>query len=55
MNKGLSEKWVAQFPDISLVKRPVSTGKRIIKGNWLAGFTDGEGSFYIRINETIER
>lgn len=51
MNKGLSDKLVAQFPDISLVERPVLINKRIINGNWLAGFTDGEGSFYIRIKE----
>jgi hypothetical protein len=51
MNKGLFDKLVAQFPDISLVERPVLINKRIINGNWLAGFTDGEGSFYIRIKE----
>jgi hypothetical protein len=39
MNKGLSDKLVAQFPDISSVERPVLINKRIINGNWLAGFT----------------
>jgi hypothetical protein len=53
MNKGLSDKLLAQFPDISLVERPVLIDRRIINGNWLAGFTDGEGSFYIRIKEAI--
>ena len=39
MNKGLSDKLLAQFPDISLVERPVLIDRRIINGNWLAGFT----------------
>ena len=39
MNKGLSDKLVAEFPDISLVERPVLINKRVINGNWLAGFT----------------
>jgi len=51
MNKGLSDKLVAQFPEISLVERPVLINKGIRDGNWLAGFADGEGSFYIRIKE----
>ena len=51
MNKGLSDKLLAQFSDISLVERPVLINKGIRDGNWLAGFADGEGSFYIRIKE----
>lgn len=51
MNKGLSPKLVAQFSDISLVKRPVLINNEIRNGNWLAGFADGEGSFYIRVKE----
>ena len=33
MNKGLSDKLLAQFPDISLVERPVLIDRRIINGN----------------------
>ena len=42
---------VAQFPETYLVERPVLINKGIRDGNWLAGFADGEGSFYIRIKE----
>jgi len=51
MNKGLSDMLVAQFPETYLVERPVLINKGIRDGNWLAGFADGEGSFYIRIKE----
>lgn len=51
MNKGLSEKLIAQFPDIHLVDRPLVLNQTIRSGHWLAGFTDGEGSFYVRIQE----
>ena len=51
MNKGLSDKLMAEFSDISLVERPVLINKEIRDGNWLAGFADGEGSFYVRIKD----
>ena len=51
MNKGLSDKWMTHFTNIGLGERPVLTNKRAINNNWLAGFTDGEGSFYLRIKE----
>jgi LAGLIDADG DNA endonuclease family protein len=51
MNKGLSDKLKAQFHNISLVERPVLANQGIRDGNWLAGFADGEGSFYVRIKK----
>jgi len=50
MNKGLSDKLMAEFSDISL-ERPVLINKEIRNGNWLAGFADGEWSFYVRIKD----
>ena len=42
---------MTHFTNIGLGERPVLTNKRAINNNWLAGFTDGEGSFYLRIKE----
>ncbi len=51
MNKGLSEKIVTKFPGIIATDRPgVSLEDEDIKdNNWLTGFVDGEGSFYVRV------
>jgi len=51
MNKGLFDKLRTQFTYILLVERPVLKDKTAIKSNWLEGFTDGEGSFYVWVNE----
>lgn len=47
MNKGLSDKLVTEFPDITPVPRPEVTDQEIKDPNWLAGFTDGEGCFLV--------
>lgn len=39
MNKGLSDKLIAQLPDISLVEKPVLIYRIITNDNWLTGFT----------------
>ncbi len=49
MNKGVSEEILAEFPnttpvDKPIVKEPVVTD---IRPNWLAGFTSGDGCFYL--------
>lgn len=49
MNKGLSEKLVAQFTEIYSVERSTVVNQSIRDGNWLAGFADVEGSFFVRI------
>lgn len=51
MNKGLSEKLKEYFTDIIPVNRPIPINVEIKDPNWLAGFTNGEGTFYIRIIE----
>ena len=48
MNKGLSENLKIQFPFLSKVERPVISYNGIADPNWLAGFVDGEGYFYVR-------
>nr|YP_009574411.1 hypothetical protein [Arthrobotrys musiformis]QBM31529.1 hypothetical protein [Arthrobotrys musiformis]QBM31679.1 hypothetical protein [Arthrobotrys musiformis] len=48
MNKGLSDKLKKNFPNFIPVVRPIVTNQEIKDANWLAGFTTGEGSFYIR-------
>lgn len=49
MNKGLSKKLVTEFSDITPVLRPQVTDQVIKDPNWLAGFVDGEGCFFVSI------
>lgn len=48
MNKGLSAILIEYFPNFLPTVRPLSLDLEIKDANWLAGFTDGEGYFYIR-------
>lgn len=47
MNLGLSDSLKNQFPDVFPVSRPIIKFDGIPSPNWLAGFTDGEGCFYV--------
>lgn len=58
MNKGLSDELKAAFPGILTVERP---SESVVGGsaletpkdpNWLAGFTSGEGCFYVKISKS---
>ena len=49
VNKGLSNKLKAAFPNIIPVKRPFVESSSILSPYWLAGFTSGEGCFFINI------
>ena len=52
MNLGpppLSEKLKVAFPDVVPVERPKIETPKTVDPQWLAGFTDGEGSFIINI------
>ena len=49
MNRGLSEKVKLAFPDVVPVVRPIVENPRIPDPNWIAGFTSGEGCFYVNI------
>jgi len=48
-NKGLSDSLKLAFPKTSPVSRPIFTLSSIPDSQWLAGFTTGEGCFYIDI------
>jgi hypothetical protein len=52
INKGLSDKLKAAFPDVPPVARPVHTVSNTpLNPNWVSGFTDGDGSFTISITQ----
>lgn len=49
MNKGLSDKLKNSFPDIIPAERPQADNVLIPNPNWLVGFIEGEGCFFIDI------
>lgn len=49
MNNGLSEELKAAFPKILPVPRPSVLDYKIKDPHWFAGFTTGEGCFFIKI------
>jgi len=51
MNKGLSSEPLEAFPEIQPVQLPLSPSKKITDPEWLAGFTSGEGTFYVNVRE----
>jgi len=52
INKGLSPKLVETFPNVIPVSRPIVEDQKIRNPYWLAGFTEGEGCFLIRIQNS---
>lgn len=48
MNSGLSEKLKFNFPTVLSLPRPIVSGQDIPHPNWLIGFVDGEGFFYVK-------
>lgn len=49
MNKGLTNSLKIIFPNVVGIERPIISNQ-VINPLWLAGFTDGEGCFYLKIN-----
>lgn len=49
MNLGLSDELKVSFPDVNPEPRPLINQERIKDFNWLAGFINGEGCFFIDI------
>ena len=49
LNLGLSLALKTNFPNIISIERPMVSHPEIIEGNWISGFTSGEGCFHIRI------
>jgi hypothetical protein len=52
MNKGLTEILTTNFPNITPVVRPLVDLRPIVEPNWLAGFIDAEGHFYVVIRKS---
>ena len=48
MNKGISESLKKAFPDVTPYPRPLVENLLINNPYWIAGFTTGEGCFYIK-------
>lgn len=46
MNNDLSHELKVAFPNITPVQRPLIITNEIPDPNWLAGFTDGDRSFF---------
>ena len=49
MNLGLSKELKAAFPDTIPVLRPLVENQSILDPQWIAGFTSGDGCFYVKI------
>lgn len=49
MNIGLSKNLQAAFPNINPVARPLIKTKKISHPYWVAGFTSGEGCFFLSV------
>lgn len=52
MNLGLSEKLSIFFPEITPCERPIVNILSIPDPNWIIGFTDGDGSFFVNVVKT---
>ena len=51
LNWGLSDKLRIQFPTVQPGPRPIVDFLGIPDPNWLAGFVDGEGYFYVKVQK----
>nr|YP_009391114.1 cytochrome b [Esteya vermicola]ARV88381.1 cytochrome b [Esteya vermicola] len=52
LNLGLPSKLKEEFPNLPLIYRPLVLDSEIPTPHWIAGFTSGEGSFYVNISES---
>ena len=52
LNLGLSKKLQPAFHNIVPVEKPLVLNQQIPNPNWIAGFTSGEGYFYIKISKS---
>lgn len=52
MNKGLSETLKSQFPLVLPEPRPINDFQGIPDFNWLSGFVDGEGCFFVNYKKS---
>ncbi len=52
MNWGLSAKLKSEFLDVIPTERPLINSETMFDPNWLAGFVDGEGCFYVNTKKS---
>ena len=55
LNLGLSEELKLNFSNIDAVKRPLIINKNIPSPFWMAGFTTGDGSFYLIVRANTNK
>ena len=55
LNLGLSDVLKTNFPQIRPIERPLVALPEKIEGNWIAGFTSGEGCFHVKIKPSPPR
>ena len=55
INLGISDSLQEVFPDIVPVERPKVEDQKVRGPSWLAGFTEGEGCFYVDIAQSSNR
>ena len=55
LNLGISDKLNKFFPNVIAVKRPSYIFKGIPDPFWVAGFTSGDGSFYLHVSERVSK
>lgn len=53
LNLGLSEALKTAFPNIIPVIRPEAENIAVPHGEWLAGFTSGEGCFFVFVSKSL--
>ena len=51
INRGLSGELSEAFPDIGPVKLPLVCSAQITDPEWIAGFTSGEGCFFVQVRK----
>ena len=55
LNLGVTDDLKEAFPNTLAVKRPEVVEQNIPHPEWLAGFTSGEGYFYIRTRKALTK
>ena len=55
MNKGLPETLKMAFPNITPNTRPLVISSKIRDPNWVVGFTEAEGCFFVKIAKSLNK
>lgn len=52
INLGLTNKLIESFPNVVPVQRAIVNNTEILDPNWLAGFSEGEGCFFVESSKS---